>query len=312
MCTLPSRKKVDDLAMWMLLTIVFCVLGFAELFLRRQQMRLWHQLVVTFALLLVAGAGFSTLPPGLGLGKVLAQLAMPLGVLWAFLLMMFLYFVHRRRLRMAALWLFAFGGLTIAGSPVLGGEWVASLEDAHWDDPFMEAPMDLVIVLGGGTTRMAPWRKYYIGPAGDRLFLGLRLYRAGIALRLGTSGSPLFGPGTGHPTNLATAALWQEFDVPERDIDILEDARNTQEEAKLWAQWIRDRGYQRIGLITSAWHLPRAQARFSAEGIAVIPLAADYRGIRGWAGFHGLIPSRLGAQLMERAWWETLGRWVGR
>ena len=98
-----------------------------------------------------------------------------------FLLLMCLFFAHRRRWHLASLWLLAFVGLSAAGSPVLGGEWVATLEDDHWDDPFMESPMDLVIVLGGAT-RTAPWRRYYLGPSGDRVFLGMRLYRAGIAL----------------------------------------------------------------------------------------------------------------------------------
>lgn len=297
--------------MWMWLTLVALYFGGASLRSRWRDLSGWTRATAVVGLCGLAIAGASTLPPGIGLGKVLGTLVMPLGLIWLFLFVATLHLARRRRWRAFAASAAAYVGLTLAGSPVLGGEWIARLEDPYWDSPFEQGRFDLVIVLGGAT-RSAPWPGYHLNHAGDRVFLAYRMYQRGLVDHLGSAGVPLYGMGTGHAPSRATEALWLELGIPAASILRLDAGRNTAEEAAAWARVVRERGFRRVGLVTSAWHMRRAEARFLDAGLAVVPLAADFRGIRGWAGFHGLIPSQLGARLVGLAAWEQLGAWLGR
>lgn len=46
-------------------------------------------------------------------------------------------------------------------------------------------------------------------------------------------------------------------------VDIGYEARNTRENADETAQWLRDRGYQRLIVVTSSYHMPRSMAELS-------------------------------------------------
>jgi uncharacterized SAM-binding protein YcdF (DUF218 family) len=72
------------------------------------------------------------------------------------------------------------------------------------------------------------------------------------------------------------SALLQLMGVPEEAIWEQPDSRNTYEDAVFSAQILRQRGIQRVILITSAWHMLRSVKLFEAQGLEVIPLPADY------------------------------------
>ena len=61
--------------------------------------------------------------------------------------------------------------------------------------------------------------------------------------------------------------------IPEDDIELL-DGRNTSEEMRFLGERFRDSAG--IGLITSAWHLPRATRLATKNGFDPIPLPADF------------------------------------
>ena len=121
---------------------------------------------------------------------------------------------------------------------------------------------DAIVVLGGGAglnTNACPYAELEQGA--DRAWHGARLYRAGKAPRVFVTGE-------------ADARFMVDLGVPRTAIAVNDRARNTEEEAKLFAS----RGVKSILLVTSAWHMRRAKLMFEkyAKGIEIIPAATDY------------------------------------
>ena len=260
----------------------------------------------------VVALGWSA-PGGGLLVKTLGLLAMPLGLLWAGLGAWALFrFARRRPLAPALVPLLA---LTLAGNAPLGAALLRAVEGEHARRaPLREtgAPFDVVIVLGGGTSA-TPEGEAQLGSSGDRVLLGARLYRRGRARRLAASGAPTPGFST-HDSGRAARRIWRELGIPDADIVVVEGARNTREEARLHTARVRAEGWAKVGLLTSAWHLPRALHAFHEAGLTdVEPLPADVRGAAFEVrGIHDLIPTGTGAALLKRAVWELLGRALGR
>ncbi len=267
---------------------------------------------------LVAGAvvaavwAAASAPGWLVLTKCVGRALMPLALLWLVLLAATLgaAIVGDRR----AMW--RRGALALAVQ-VLGneplGEWLcAQLEEPYRDDPFVEAPFDAVVVLGGGAS-MAPHPGYELGPSGDRILLGARLYFAGLTPTLVTTGNSTPGL-TELPldSTAATTRMWRDLGIPADAIVPVEGAVITSHEAKGVAALVRARGWRRVGLVTSAWHMRRALGLFRREGVDVVPLAADHRGTPEWRGLFSVIPVGTGAWLQQKAAWEFVGALAGR
>ena len=63
--------------------------------------------------------------------------------------------------------------------------------------------------------------------------------------------------------------------VPSGSIRITENVQNTDQEAEAIAKIISKAG-PKIILVTSAFHMPRAQKVFEAAGLSVFPFAVDF------------------------------------
>ena len=65
--------------------------------------------------------------------------------------------------------------------------------------------------------------------------------------------------------------------VPEKDISTLSGA-NTYQEMQHLKEWIDGQdSTHRLGILTSAWHLPRAMRLAEARGIKAIAVPSDFR-----------------------------------
>ena len=105
--------------------------------------------------------------------------------------------------------------------------------------------------------------------------------------------------------------IWTDLGIPKSDIMLIE-GRNTSEELRNLSQWMEDQSPQRIGLLTSAYHLPRAMRLAKANGLDLIPLAADQQAGTIDAVPLCLIPSRRGFRMTELATKEYLAALVKR
>jgi uncharacterized SAM-binding protein YcdF (DUF218 family) len=91
--------------------------------------------------------------------------------------------------------------------------------------------------------------------------------------------------------------------------------RNTADEAKAIAAMLPARST--VLLVTSAFHMPRAQRLFERQGLTVLPFPVDFQASGAWAG-HPLrdplnyVPSVDGLWRSSRALREAIGRTVYR
>lgn len=246
------------------------------------------------------------------LEKTLALLIMPVGLIWLLMLAAVLLCLSRRLWGPAALCLLCAALYACAGSTCLGDALIGSLERQF--PPVAVAalePFDAVCVLGGGSELDAAGVPE-LGVAGDRIFLAARLWHAGKARLLVTSGAAWDGIAGPRDAGQETRALWRAVGVPDAAIlPVREPCWNTRDEIKAYKRLQARFGWRRIALVSSASHLPRALALAAKEGLEVTPLGADWQGRRIPFMLNALVPQAAGFSACQRACWEYLGRWLG-
>jgi uncharacterized SAM-binding protein YcdF (DUF218 family) len=253
----------------------------------------------------------ATLPPWALLQKILGRLAMPSGLLWLAAATTAIHGLGRRR---PIGWIMAlfFVGYTLAGNDPLGSTLLAALERnvAPLQLETLE-PFEAVLVMGGGVDETPSGAPQLIG-TGDRVRVGLWLLRAGKALRLVTTGGRVPGMKRRYPTSQLTAQIWRDLGATAEQLIELDQPYNSTQEIEAFAALVRERRWQRVGLISSAWHLPRCAVLARRHGLTVTLLPADWRGVVHWDGAYSLIPCADGFATVQMACWELLGRAVGR
>ncbi len=246
------------------------------------------------------------------LRKFVALCLMPAGLAWLGLLA-FSCDLSRRRLRgfatvAAALWLLT----TMAGNVWVGSALIAWLQRPYARiDPLAQGSFDAVAVLGGGVEVRNDGRPD-LTAAGERVVLGVLLWRAGRTPRLVASGpyEPIAGGGV-TSNAAATAVLWEQLGVPPASIVLLEGPRTTTDEIAAVANLVAERGWRRVGLVTSAWHMRRAMGLCASRGLDVTPLPAESLSAPE-PQLRWLVPQEVGFWRVQHACWELLGSLAGR
>ena len=179
--------------------------------------------------------------------------------------------------------------------------------------------VDAIVVLGGGTRQQLsprPWHE--VGEAGDRVIYAARLYRAGVAPTILVSGAAgsLSNPGfTAEADVMADMLVF--FGVPREAILIEDRSRNTYENAVESARLLSDLGLDRIVLVTSAMHMPRAYGVFRKTDLTIFPAPTDYLLTHSdWAFYRrpdlglqlmNLLPKAEYLEMTEKALKELIG-----
>lgn len=279
--------------------------------IRHQRTRAWWIGVIS-ALMAAVGAGIG-LASDILAQKMLALLVMPAGFAWVMLIVASVVAWRTATRRLALLVSTAALLYTLAGNGWLGDALMISLErQVPPHDLERQAPFDAVFVLGGGT-EFSDADGPLFGGGGDRVALAARFWHAGKARTLVVSGNSIGGMERDRDLGEETTVLLRGLGVDERAIRrIHTTAVNTTQETRAYAELIRSEGWTRVGLVTSAWHLPRALRLARQAGFDPVPLSADRRGrFRGWSPYW-LIPQDHGFDRVHRASWEYLGMLVGR
>lgn len=126
---------------------------------------------------------------------------------------------------------------------------------------------DAIVLLGGGMGAHEKCGRAEMFQGADRVWKAAKLWKAyhveGDGMKMTLSGGS---------AAKSTIPLLRDFGV-EGDVFLMfEEARNTEEEAKL----IAAAGIKRILLVTSAWHMPRAKMLFERAGLEVVEATCDY------------------------------------
>jgi uncharacterized SAM-binding protein YcdF (DUF218 family) len=242
------------------------------------------------SLLLAKAAGYLLMPPGIFLaGAVLAWLV---GLRW--------------RRAGIILGLLVLATAYAASTRPVADALLRPLEARYPALETVPAGAEAIVVLGGGQRPYAP---EYGRPA-----LGAEtLVRARFAARLARgSRLPVFPTGglpleRGTPTGrLMTRALVADFGIAPGRVHPETASRNTAEHVQLLKPLLR--GRERVVLVTSAWHMPRAMAVFEAGGLDPVAAPTGHEVLHG-AGYHwlDLLPQAEHLAATSRAVHEYLG-----
>ena len=183
-------------------------------------------------------------------------------------------------------------------SNLIFSNWL--LRSLEWQYlPTGELPQaEVIVVLGGGTKpRIAPRPWYEVNEAGDRILYGSWLYKQGKAPLLLVSGgrADWYGEG-GNPESEDMTAIAQAMGVPKSAILQEPDSLNTRENAVNTKQILSKKGINKILLVTSALHMPRAMAIFRKLGFEAIAAPTDFLVVqnensKGWGILLDLLPN---------------------
>jgi len=167
--------------------------------------------------------------------------------------------------------------LVILSMPIVSDKLIAYLEsDYELIKPSKVESADAVVVLSGmvKTIQTKNGLDYEWGEAADRIFAGIDLFKSNKAPVLILTGGKLpWSIGVPEGEYLRDVAI--DLGVPKKDILITENVENTDQEAKAIKK-ILLLDNPKVILVTSAFHMPRAQLIFEAAGINVIPFPVDF------------------------------------
>jgi uncharacterized SAM-binding protein YcdF (DUF218 family) len=209
------------------------------------------------------------------LSKILPPLLYPLG-LTCLLILLAVFLQQKPRLQRVLL-IGTLVMLWLASSRWVSTILVRSLEWRYL--PPAELPHAQVIVLLGGGTDSAiyPRSTVEMNGAGDRVFYAAWLYHQGAAPHiLATGGRIEWAENTSTPGADEMAEILAMLGVPRENIWLERASLNTADNAAESAKILREKGIQRIILVTSASHMPRSVPLFEHQGLEVIPAPTDY------------------------------------
>ena len=182
--------------------------------------------------------------------------------------------------------------LVICSMPIVSGKMIAYLEsDYELNQPSEIDTANAIVVLSGmvKTIKTKDGLDYEWGDAVDRFFTGINLFNLDKAPTLIFTGGKLpWSIGVPEGEFLREEAI--KLGIPKKDILLTENVENTDQEAKAIKKLL-SLDDPKIILVTSAFHMPRAQVVFEAAGINVIPFPVDFRNVAEKPTFIDLIPS---------------------
>lgn len=187
-------------------------------------------------------------------------------------------------LALSLLWLFC------CASPLVADALMNYLERDYPPRSATSLPAAEVMVVLGGSTRgdTSLEQPADLNGQADRLVFAAQLFRNDKAPLLLLSGGS-----AGHlrPEAEEMAEVLTAMGLPPEALLLEPLSRNTYENAFYSAQLLQQRGVDRVLLVTSAFHMRRAQKVFEAQGIEVVPAATDYQLLRHATVLPPLLPS---------------------
>lgn len=168
---------------------------------------------------------------------------------------------------------------------IAGNHWVANglARSLEWRYPSLQSIPEAgaIVLLGGGTMLDEPPRPIVeINSAGDRIIYAAWLYNQGAADKIITTGGRISWLTNGSAADTGPAhamtELLEMLGVPREVIYVETESLNTFDNARFSKRILEQMGVEKILLVTSALHMPRAVRLFEAQDLEVIPAPVDY------------------------------------
>ncbi len=244
---------------------------------------------------------------------LIESLLQPVGFIWAVCLLWCLKAVVRRQRELAA----ATGGIALALHLVGGTSlppWLLSRLEAPYDPkthPLPAPGADAVVMLGGahGYSARSPVR-WDAGEPSDRIFAAVELVRRGLAPTLVLGGAGYKdADGTLRPDSGLIVRWLAGWQVDAGQIVELGVCADTRDEAVRTAELVRQRGWKRVIVVSSGYHLRRAEAVFRQAGVPAEMVGAEFSGLEHSEGDAWIrpVPTSLNFRLFRDWLHEELG-----
>jgi uncharacterized SAM-binding protein YcdF (DUF218 family) len=167
--------------------------------------------------------------------------------------------------------------LILCSIPIFSNKLITYLENEYiLSDASSAKTANAIVVLSGmvRTINSKNGLSYEWGEASDRIFAGIELIKKNKApIMILTGGKLPWSVGKPEGEYLRDIAI--KYGVPNKNILLTKNVQNTDQEAKAVAKLL-NKEIPNIILVTSAFHMPRAQKVFEAAGIVVSPFPVDF------------------------------------
>jgi uncharacterized SAM-binding protein YcdF (DUF218 family) len=206
------------------------------------------------------------------LNKLLPIFVLPLG--WVVALLIFALVRKRRWPVIVALAVLYVCSMTAVGNRLT--RWLESSYSPVALDQVEKA--DAIVSLGGIFGPAAPAGTLpNIGEAGERLEAGIQLWGKKKAPWLVFTGGRIPWARQAEVEGAVSARAAIARGIPPEAILVTGEVGNTVDEARAVANLMRERGWKKIILVTSAWHMPRAARSFRRAGVDFAAFPVDYQ-----------------------------------
>ena len=192
--------------------------------------------------------------------------------------------------------------LVLCSTPIIANPFFRWVEaDAVRLDPASLPKAEAVVVLSGmqryvesdigreSASRPGLYPEW--GEAADRFFAGVELFQQGKGMRLIFTGGLLPWQQEVEPEGAFLARRAVAMGVDPSRLEVTQEVVNTETEARAIAAMLGSKGSEQIEevgpvkeaervkiiLVTSAFHMPRAQMVFEEAGFSVVPYPVDFR-----------------------------------
>ena len=207
------------------------------------------------------------------LSKLVGFLANPFW--WILLLIAAGWFFKTGKLK-KRMYLGAFLVFLIFTNPLLfrlvSGLWEGDLQKAET----MRGKSDVCVVLGGMSVYHEPTGRIRFTQSADRILQAVDLYEKGIVKKIVITGGTARLIRKNRPEAIHLKDFLVSIGIPDSLVLIDSLSRNTHENAVNTKELIEKNSWsKRIVLVTSAFHMKRAEGCFVKEGFTVYPYSAD-------------------------------------
>ena len=248
--------------------------------------------------------------------KMLTLFVVPVGLGWNLLILGSVIAAYRGYKGLTVLMLAAMLLISLAGNSTLGTRLTGHLEDrfaVRSPDDFRE-PLRAIVMLGGCARRL-PSGRVEVNGEGQRIITTAEFWNAGKTHWIITTGrQPEPDP---HDASLIATELLEKLGVPRNRI-LRIPARNTAEEIKSIRHLIDNPppGFAttpgEVGLVTSAFHMPRAMRLAEAAQFELVPLPSGHHAShKSWSPV-ALVPNSEAVDGNSLIAKELLAKLVGR
>ena len=215
------------------------------------------------------------------MAHLMKQLLQPVAILWLVLLVLSAWQFYRRHFRAASISALLVFWLYFIGATPFSGWLLAGLEEPYVDSLKTDRQkVDAIVVLGGylsGGQQREPVG-FNVSRHFDRLLTGAEMVRSGSSEQLVVGGGSIRDGNTRIPEYELVGGWLEGQELGVVTLWDLGVCANTREEAGKVFGLMKDNQWESVMLVTSAWHMRRAEAVFQAAGVKVIPVACDFSG----------------------------------